>query len=225
MAGSEFDLDYPAAHSMDTTWFAVDQDGYVALMDSSEPGAVPMAYGGDQGNGMEFLETLAKHTGRQVELDKYECPNPESVGLYGFYCDYDHPSVIRPDGSIVEDLYADEDLDAVPPYKRVNVPSKPLHVSELPASLQHEVKNLVFKDLSFKDCEWIQPGLKLPCQFWAQEDQPLSAVDADGRIVEVPPEMRPKWSDRDLYYEGKPSKPKQEDSSALPWWKKLFRGF
>lgn len=33
--------DYPAAHSMDTTWFAVDRDGFVAAFDSAEGGAVP----------------------------------------------------------------------------------------------------------------------------------------------------------------------------------------
>lgn len=33
--------DFPAAHSMDTTWFAIDADGYVAIFDSSEGGAVP----------------------------------------------------------------------------------------------------------------------------------------------------------------------------------------
>jgi hypothetical protein len=36
--------DYPAAHSMDTTWYAVDQDGHVALFDSGEAGAVPEAH-------------------------------------------------------------------------------------------------------------------------------------------------------------------------------------
>ncbi|MGK7942649.1 MAG: hypothetical protein AB4062_21315 [Crocosphaera sp.] len=33
--------DYPAAHSMDTTWFAVDKEGNLALFDSGEGGAVP----------------------------------------------------------------------------------------------------------------------------------------------------------------------------------------
>jgi hypothetical protein len=33
--------DFPAAHSMDTTWFAIDADGYVGIFDSSEGGAVP----------------------------------------------------------------------------------------------------------------------------------------------------------------------------------------
>lgn len=33
--------DYPAAHSMDTTWFAIDRDGHVAAFDSGEAGCVP----------------------------------------------------------------------------------------------------------------------------------------------------------------------------------------
>jgi hypothetical protein len=33
--------DYPAAHSMDTEWFAVDADGQVALLCSGEGGAIP----------------------------------------------------------------------------------------------------------------------------------------------------------------------------------------
>jgi hypothetical protein len=34
-------FDPPAAHSMDTTWYAVDADGYVGAFDSGEPGGVP----------------------------------------------------------------------------------------------------------------------------------------------------------------------------------------
>jgi hypothetical protein len=33
--------DYPAAHSMDTAWYAVDRDGHVAFFYSGESGAVP----------------------------------------------------------------------------------------------------------------------------------------------------------------------------------------
>ncbi len=35
------EAEYPAAHSMDTTWFAVDRDGFVAYFESGEAGAVP----------------------------------------------------------------------------------------------------------------------------------------------------------------------------------------
>ena len=35
--------DYPAAHSMDSGWYAVDEDGQVALFETGEPGAMPGA--------------------------------------------------------------------------------------------------------------------------------------------------------------------------------------
>jgi hypothetical protein len=42
------EADFPAAHSMDTDWFAVDRDGHVAVFDSGEAGAVPVAAGTDE---------------------------------------------------------------------------------------------------------------------------------------------------------------------------------
>jgi hypothetical protein len=36
-------LDFPCAHSMDTSWFAVDAEGNVGLFDTSEDGALPLA--------------------------------------------------------------------------------------------------------------------------------------------------------------------------------------
>lgn len=38
--------DFPAAHSMDTTWFGVDEEGELAVFESGEGGSVPNAYGG-----------------------------------------------------------------------------------------------------------------------------------------------------------------------------------
>jgi hypothetical protein len=49
------EVDYPAAHSMDTTWFAIDADGYVGVFDTGEPGAVP-AGAGDQGEAYQLLD-------------------------------------------------------------------------------------------------------------------------------------------------------------------------
>lgn len=34
-------LDFPAAHSMDTEWFAINADGNIGAFDSGEGGAVP----------------------------------------------------------------------------------------------------------------------------------------------------------------------------------------
>ena len=38
-------IDYPAAHSMDTTWFALDRDGHVGVFESGEEGPVPNCVG------------------------------------------------------------------------------------------------------------------------------------------------------------------------------------
>lgn len=40
--------DFPAAHSMDTAWFAVDADGHVARFSTGESGAMPSVAGGDR---------------------------------------------------------------------------------------------------------------------------------------------------------------------------------
>ena len=46
-------LDFPAGHSMDTAWFAVDLDGRVAAFESGESGAVPVdAYLGEEALGL-----------------------------------------------------------------------------------------------------------------------------------------------------------------------------
>ncbi len=36
--------DYPAAHSMDTEWYAIDEDGHIAQFDSGKFGAVPLSF-------------------------------------------------------------------------------------------------------------------------------------------------------------------------------------
>ena len=51
--------DFPAAHSMDSCWFAVDEAGHVGFFDTGEGGALPTAdefpKGGEAG-GSEGLE-------------------------------------------------------------------------------------------------------------------------------------------------------------------------
>jgi hypothetical protein len=49
----------PAAHSMDTTWFAVDADGRVARFDSGETGAVPNDAASAGGSGRPNFDVFA----------------------------------------------------------------------------------------------------------------------------------------------------------------------
>ena len=63
-------MDFPAAHSMDTMWFAVDADGHVAAFESGEGGGVPMlAYlGEDYFDVAQQLRDLPE-TGAKLDLD------------------------------------------------------------------------------------------------------------------------------------------------------------
>jgi hypothetical protein len=53
--------DFPAAHSMDTTWFAIDADGCVARFTTNEGGAVPK----------EFPETKNENTEKKNDLVRF----------------------------------------------------------------------------------------------------------------------------------------------------------
>lgn len=59
--------DFPAAHSMDTTWFAVDRDGRVAAFESGEAGAVPVT-GGDPEDVVSALESFPRREWLHVPL-------------------------------------------------------------------------------------------------------------------------------------------------------------
>jgi hypothetical protein len=76
--------DFPAAHSMDTTWFAIDRDGNLALFDSGEAGAVPEETVADQGSPFEDELRALPATG--VKLD----PEGHRVGTRP---GYDHLEV------------------------------------------------------------------------------------------------------------------------------------
>jgi hypothetical protein len=52
-------LDYPAAHSMDTIWYAVDRDGHIAVFDSGEDGAVPQVAAPDEEEEETTLDRFA----------------------------------------------------------------------------------------------------------------------------------------------------------------------
>jgi hypothetical protein len=63
-------LDYPAAHSMDTDWFAVDADGYVAMFSSGEGGAVPAdALRSVDGLDCLFAEIAKEYAHHTIEVD------------------------------------------------------------------------------------------------------------------------------------------------------------
>lgn len=60
--------DFPAAHSMDSTWFAVDEEGHVAEFETGEAGCMPESAGNDEGGAESLLGALVGIDPNQIEF-------------------------------------------------------------------------------------------------------------------------------------------------------------
>jgi len=128
--------DYPAAHSMDTHWFAIDQRGHVAAFETGECGHAP-----PEDNDV-FGELHTLYFG-PPDYDSYEDGwNPEDwarrMGIT-FYSDEDDYDVL------------------LEPYRRTVTPERPLHVDQLPPALRHKCGEVRFWMLRFDEVEALQP--------------------------------------------------------------------
>jgi hypothetical protein len=137
---------------MDAEWFAVDQDGHVALFLSGENGPVPRAM--DEG-GMNLWDVLRALTGK---------PNTrEEEVAYGDGRDMEE--AVRLGMFIYEHLqYADYFLD---PYTREDIPQQQLHIDQLPPQVRAYFQQVRFEDVSFAEARQVQPLESMGCSVWA----------------------------------------------------------
>src|SRR5690348_14803035 len=83
IAEGPMEIDYPASHSMDTWWFAVDELGHVAIFDSGEDGHVPR---GAEDGAMELMDALE---GKKDDSDEDWEDRVARLGLFFYsYNDY-----------------------------------------------------------------------------------------------------------------------------------------
>ncbi len=148
------EVDYPAAHSMDSLWFAVDAAGHVSLFDTGENGQAPDSEITDIGG--ELWNLWRRDSLEDWDIDEL-C---RTVGLYAF----GYP----------------EEFDPIAPYIRYYVPEIPLHIDQLPPNLRERCGEVRF-DVSFDQLERIQPLEFLPCAYW-YEDR-VAYVCGDGQTV------------------------------------------
>jgi hypothetical protein len=64
--------DFPAAHSMDTTWFAIDADGHIGMFDSFDSGAVPSDWQWHQYRTIDLIREWCELSGGLLKLDLHE---------------------------------------------------------------------------------------------------------------------------------------------------------
>jgi hypothetical protein len=147
---------------MDTTFFAVDSAGHVALFETGEDGHAP---DGDANDVRDQLWDLLKPPDADDE-DGWITENVcKTVGLYFF--DYDEEAIIP-----------------ISLYLRVYVPEMPLHVDQLPPDLRESCRIVEF-DLRFDQVERVQPLEHMPCVYWYEDRQ--AYLCADGKTVKPIP--------------------------------------
>jgi hypothetical protein len=150
--------DYPAAHSMDTTWFAVDAAGHVGLFDTGENGHAP--------DGQE----------NDVRSDLWELYLPPGEREAGDWWD---PRDLCTLAGMYYFTY-DEGYDPIGPYDRTVAPDSPLHVDQLPPTVRRRCKQLTFP-IRFDEIDRFQPLEHTHCIYWYE--QRVAYLCSDGKTV------------------------------------------
>jgi hypothetical protein len=153
--------DFPAAHSMDTEWFAIDRDGQVALFITGEDGSV--ANGAAEGIVDDILRALgSKQTQEGLDYDAEAIG--EELARLGLY------------------VYDDDTAWFSGPYRRAHRPRRALHVDQLPPQLRQQIKAVRFGRLRFEEKDVLQPCEHVEGQGWGP-----GYVAEDGRTVRAFP--------------------------------------
>jgi len=173
--------DFPAAHSMDTEWFAVDAKGHVGLFQTDETGMLPMGSGSEPGNSDDFIRFVEGLRGRRVDDDEWDDLFEELArrGVYVY-------------------AYCDGFLELYYPYRIEFKPEQPLHVDQLPPALRKLVKAVKLTGTDFSAGDFVQPLEHVECDFWWSEG--VAYIAADGKTVKPMPGREAEFADfcRDL---------------------------
>lgn len=167
--------DFPAAHSMDAVWFAVDEDGQIAMFDTGEAGAMPETAGDEkQANTLyQELAQLPKRGKKIVAADHsftvahLRLPIPRSGGK-----DADDISLTR--RGVYNYSHVCDNWIAGP-YGRATTPSKPLTLGELPKRLHRKFVKL---PIQFARSPFVQPAAHVACRSWES-----AWLELDGKHV------------------------------------------
>lgn len=160
------DPDFPAAHSMDTYWFAVDERGQVAAFETGEDGHAPNVKDNDV-----FSDIYALRFG-PYDYDDNDGWDPEEWAILLGITFYRYP-------------YRGDLL--VLPYERTVIPAVPLHLDQLPHDLRWKCREVEFSMLSFAQFDTLQPldvsgELDVTFDFWYSEQRP-AYLCGDGMTV------------------------------------------
>jgi hypothetical protein len=161
--------DYPAGHSMDSTWFAVDESGEVAFFDTSEGGAIPsegFPVGGEGGDGPNWWEVaFALLIAQGREDEELAAVLPETAEDLGEWFEGEQGAELQLLLSLGVHVYLCGEQDAYP-YFRIAPPRQPLSLSDLPEGVKAYFTPGRLP-LRFADSPQIAPGQFVPVESWS----------------------------------------------------------
>jgi hypothetical protein len=164
--------DYPAAHSMDTWWFAVDERGQVAVFDTNENGPVP--------------PNEPTETWEAIE----EALPPELDGLPG-----ESLAAWYAARGITYYEYQEDYGGLVRLYERADeAPATPLHVDQLPLAVRRLRQLVCFAGVRFDHDETLQALEFFPCRLYSEGYQ-VAYLCADGVTVRPVPGREDDFAD------------------------------
>jgi len=166
------EADFPAAHSMDTSWYAVDADGCVALFSTGKIGHAPVGY-----ESAYYMEDLfaARHPQRPDQFPWVE--DDRAAAEIGFFF-YDYGEV----------------WDLILAYDRRVVPPDPVHVDQLPPAIRAGCKRIQMSGIRFADAARVQPLELFPCDYSGQDER-FAFLAADGITVRPVPGKERRFAD------------------------------
>jgi hypothetical protein len=164
------EADFPAAHSMDALWFAVDGAGHVALFVSGPIGHAPE--GVPERSGDDILDRMWQW--------RYPQEGGEPVYTPGRR-DRDYPGGVATRLGLFYYGY-DRAFDPLGTYRREGEPAAPLHVDQLPAGLREHCKRYRFHREDYARAPLVQPLEYGPCSF-RYRDVRVAYLGSDGETV------------------------------------------
>jgi hypothetical protein len=143
--------DYPAAHSMDTIWYAVDANGAVAVFDSGSAGPVPTSAARREHGDLPRLIRILGGDCDDEDFDMEEAFQ-QLAGVGAFV--YDCPTW---------------EMDFIDTYVRAGVPKRPLHLDQLPPKLRKNFAKCTLPVADFAKVEELQVVGLVACDLYWDE--------------------------------------------------------
>lgn len=173
------DDDFPAAHSHNVTWFAVDASGHVAMFQSGTLGHSPK-----NAENADLAAELWRFS-RPVEVAETSFQRQEEralqLGFFSYAYGHKIHSFLRWPPSLA-------------PYHRVAGPDAPLHVDQLPPHLRERCKRIRFELVDFARCPSLQPLEQYACDYRYLEER-VAYLCSDGKTVRPIPGREAEFAD------------------------------